>query len=80
MGNSNRSTKTLDDVQADMSEIVEQLKADEIEIKKADAIVNATGKYLKAEQLKLAREVFETNRTVVLIGQKEVEAEMEPAE
>lgn len=54
-------TKTLEDVKADMSELYEQVKAGEADLKTASELANITGKYLKAEQLKLAREIFEQN-------------------
>jgi len=53
--------KTLDDVKADMSALYEELKRGDVEIKQAAELANITGKYLKAEQLQLAREVFENN-------------------
>lgn len=55
-------TKTLEDVKADMSELYEQVKAGEADLKTASELANITGKYLKAEQLKLAREIFENNQ------------------
>lgn len=53
--------KTLDDVKADMSALYEELKAGDVEIKQASELANITGKYLKAEQLKLAREIFQAS-------------------
>lgn len=55
------ATKTLDDVKLDMSALYEELKAGSVEIKLAGELANITGKYLKAEQLKLAREIFGAN-------------------
>lgn len=52
------STKSLDDVKADMSELYEQVKAGECDLKLAGELANITGKFLKAEQLRFAREVF----------------------
>lgn len=60
-------TKTMDDVKADMSELYEQLKADQIEVKKASEMANVTGKLLKAEQLKLAREIYQANQRAVKV-------------
>ena len=54
-------TKTLEDVKADMSELYEQVKAGDSDLKTASELANITGKFLKAEQLKLAREIFESN-------------------
>lgn len=52
------NTKTLEDVKSDMSILYEELRQGGIEVKMASELANITGKYLKAEQLKLAREVF----------------------
>lgn len=54
-------TKTLKDVKADMSELYEQVKAGECDLKLAGELANITGKYLKASQLEFAREVFLSN-------------------
>lgn len=54
--------KTLDDVKADMSELYEDVKGGKTELKTAAELANITGKYLKAEQLKLAREIFLSGR------------------
>lgn len=51
-------TKTLSDIQRDMSILYDQVKGGEIELKAAAELANIAGKYLKAEQLKLAREIF----------------------
>lgn len=58
----NDSTKTLDDVKRDMSELYEQVKAGTSDLRRASELANITGKFLKAEQLKLAREIFLANR------------------
>lgn len=55
------TTKTLDDVKADMSQLYEQVKGGEVDLKLAGELANITGKYLKAAQLELAREVFLSN-------------------
>lgn len=54
--------KTLDDVKSDMSDLYEQVKAGEADLKTAAELANITGKFLKAEQLKLAREIYEYNQ------------------
>jgi hypothetical protein len=59
--------KTLDDVKADMSELYAQVREGSIELKTASELANITGKFLKAEQLKLAREIFTSNGGVKLI-------------
>lgn len=58
--------KSLDDVQAKMSTLYAQVDSGEIELKKADSLANIAGKYLKAEQLKLAREIFVSGQVVPL--------------
>ena len=58
---SNISTKTLADVKADMSELYEQVKSGDCDLKLAGELANITGKYLKAVQLELATDVFISN-------------------
>jgi hypothetical protein len=53
--------KSLDDVKADMSDLYAQVRDGAIELKVASELANITGKFLKAEQLKLAREIFVSN-------------------
>ena len=53
--------KTLADVKADMSELSEQVKAGDCDLRLAGELANITGKYLKAVQLELATEVFMSN-------------------
>lgn len=53
--------KTLADVKADMSELYEQVKAGDCDLRLAGELANITGKYLKAVQLELATEVFMSN-------------------
>jgi hypothetical protein len=55
-------TKNLNDVKQDMSELYEALKAGAIDLKVASELANISGKFLKAEQLQLAREVFIENK------------------
>lgn len=55
-------TKTLEDVKSDMSDLYDELRKSEVEIKLAAELANIAGKFLKAEQLMLAREHFEANR------------------
>jgi hypothetical protein len=54
-------TKTLSDVKADMSELYEQVKAGSTDLKLAAELANITGKFLKAEQLEMAKEIFLSN-------------------
>jgi len=50
--------KTLENIKLDMSELYEELRAGKCELKTASELANIAGKYLKAEQLDLAREIF----------------------
>jgi hypothetical protein len=54
--------KTLNDIKNDMSDLYEQLKSGTTELKTASELANIAGKYLKAEQLDLAREIFMANQ------------------
>lgn len=54
--------KTLADIKQDMSDLYEALKNGQIEIKTASELANISGKFLKAEQLELAKQVFMSNR------------------
>lgn len=55
---SKTKTKTLDDIMYDMSELYDDLSAGRVELKMAAEKANVTGKFLKAYQLQLAREIF----------------------
>jgi predicted metallo-beta-lactamase superfamily hydrolase len=58
--------KTLKDVKQDMSELYEQVKSGAVDVKTASELANITGKFLKAEQLELAKAVFlRTTSTIV---------------
>lgn len=54
--------KTLEDIQQDMSDLYDQVRNGDTELKAASELANIAGKYLKAEQLKLAREIFTSAR------------------
>lgn len=54
--------KSLTDIQQDMSDLYEAVKDGSTELKMAGELANIAGKYLKAEQLKLAREIFVSHR------------------
>jgi len=62
--------KNMNDVRQQMSELYDQLKAGEIDIKTASELANITGKFLKAEQLELARDIFLNNQkpTITIEG------------
>lgn len=50
--------KSLEDIKRDMSRLYDDVNAGATDIKTAAELANIAGKYLKAEQLILAREVF----------------------
>ena len=54
--------KTLNDIKADMSRLYDELQAGTCELQTASELANIAGKFLKAEQLDLAREIFLSNR------------------
>jgi hypothetical protein len=54
--------KTLSDIKSDMSDLYEAVKNGSVDLKVASELANISGKFLKAEQLQLAREVFLSNR------------------
>jgi len=51
--------KTLDNVKQDMSTLYEELRAGAIEREIAAELSNIAGKFLKAEQLQLARDILQ---------------------
>lgn len=63
--------KTLDDVKNDMSQLYDEVRDGRTELKAASELANIAGKYLKAEQLALAREIFVSSR-----GKQGLAAEM----
>jgi len=65
--------KTLQDIKQDMGDLYEQLKNNTIDVKSASEMANVAGKFLKAEQLILARDVFLNNREITVIESKENE-------
>jgi hypothetical protein len=50
--------KSLDDIKLDMSVLYDEVNNGNTELKTAAELANIAGKYLKAEQLQLAREIF----------------------
>ena len=62
--------KNMNDVRQQMSELYDQLKSGEIDLKTASELANITGKFLKAEQLELARDIFLNNQkpTITIEG------------
>lgn len=54
--------KTLIDIKADMSALYDEVRNGKRELKTAAELANIAGKFLKAEQLELAREIFTSNK------------------
>lgn len=54
--------KTLNDIKADMSRLYDELQNGNCELKTAAELANIAGKFLKAEQLDLAKSIFLSNR------------------
>jgi hypothetical protein len=54
--------KTLNDIKQDMSELYDQVRAGQVDLKTAGELANISGKFLKAEQLELARDIFLNNK------------------
>lgn len=50
--------KALADIKEDMSQLYDQVKTGQVELKQASELANIAGKYLKAAQLEFAKEVF----------------------
>jgi hypothetical protein len=50
--------KNLNDVKTNMGQLYEEVRSGKTELKVASELANIAGKYLKAEQLQLAREIF----------------------
>lgn len=66
--------KTLDDIKLDMSKLYDEVNAGTTEIKTAAELANIAGKYLKAEQLQLAREIFTAGISRKAIGNDEAKS------
>ena len=58
--------KTLSDIKQDMSDLYDQVRAGKVDLKTAGELANISGKFLKAEQLELAREIFLSNKQLVI--------------
>jgi len=54
--------KSMNDIKSDMSVLYDELRSGSVELKTAAELANIAGKYLKAEQLELAREIFMSNK------------------
>ena len=58
--------KTLNDVKQDMSDLYEAVLQGTCDLKVAGELANISGKFLKAEQLQLARDIFLSNSPVAI--------------
>lgn len=58
--------KSLDDVKRNMGILYEEVRGNTTDLKTAAELANIAGKYLKAEQLQLARDVFLNEKTPAL--------------
>lgn len=64
--------KSLNDIKQDMSKLYDELREGAIDLKTASELANVAGKFLKAEQLDLAREIFlQGNPQTKFISNKE---------
>lgn len=54
--------KDLDDVKKEMGSLYEEVRTGKTDLKTADSLANVAGKFLKAEQLQLAREIFAADK------------------
>ena len=59
--------KTLNDIKADMSRLYDELQSGTCELKTASELANIAGKFLKAEQLDLAKSIFMSNRPQIQV-------------
>ena len=65
--------KSLQDIKQDMSALYESVKNGTTDLKLAAEMANIAGKYLKAEQLDLAREIFINNRVITINQAKQLD-------
>jgi hypothetical protein len=54
--------QTMQDIRNAMAKLYRDLESGEIDLKTAAELANITGKFLKAEQLELARDIFLNNQ------------------
>lgn len=55
--------KTLNDIKQDMSTLYDEVRSGAADLKTATELANIAGKFLKAEQLELARDIFLDQQT-----------------
>jgi len=61
--------KSLHDIKQDMSDLYNALSTGAVDIKVAGELANIAGKFLKAEQLELAKAVFINDPVMYLAAQ-----------
>lgn len=61
-----QTVKSLADIKQDMSTLYDELRAGKVELKTAAELANISGKYLKAEQLELAKQIFLSGQSKAL--------------
>jgi hypothetical protein len=64
-------SKSLDDLKNDMADLYEEVRSGKTELRVASELANIAGKYLKAEQLQLAREIFVNEKQKTLPPKRE---------
>lgn len=62
--------ETMQDVRIAMSKLYDKLETGELELKIAGELANIAGKFLKAEQLELAREIFYNQKGTKPVAEK----------
>lgn len=65
------SFQLLEEVVADMRVLYREVYEGHTDLKKADTLANIAGKALKSEQLKLAREVFISEKVIPMVKKQE---------
>ncbi len=71
--------KTLDDIKLDMSVLYDEVREGSTELKIAAELANIAGKFLKAEQLQLAREIFVNGQARFRVATEDAQAAIEVA-
>lgn len=56
--------KSMDDVKKNMGVLYDEVRSGKTDLKTASELANIAGKYLKAEQLQLAREIFVSDKVI----------------
>jgi hypothetical protein len=64
------AVKTLDEVKADLSRLYDELRDGRLQREDAAEMANIAGKFIRADALLLAREMFASGTTLRRIGHK----------